>query len=170
MKNMHTRHHYNVLFLFFFKNKLKITIGMSKHNHKDKIDISHISFIKRPKINKKSKQHREMATKALIQPQIRVSHLSPPLPNSIEMMIRNNNIINSPRNFNKISRFERTIFASSQQQQSNVEISHSTSSQIKIQLYDALQGNIIFHSLLSLVGGGASQSQEIYQKKKNSRK
>lgn len=143
---------------------------MSKHNHKDKIDISHISFIKRPKINKKSKQHREMATKALIQPQIRVSHLSPPLPNSIEMMIRNNNIINSPRNFNKISRFERTIFASSQQQQSNVEISHSTSSQIKIQLYDALQGNIIFHSLLSLVGGGASQSQEIYQKKKNSRK
>ncbi|XP_015056814.1 probable plastid-lipid-associated protein 7, chloroplastic isoform X1 [Solanum pennellii] len=83
-----------------------------------------------------------MATKALIQPQIRVSHLSPPLPNTIEMMIRNNNIINSPRNFNKISRFvqQRTIFASSQQQQSNVEISHSTSSQIKIQLYDALQG------------------------------
>ncbi|XP_006351023.1 probable plastid-lipid-associated protein 7, chloroplastic isoform X1 [Solanum tuberosum] len=83
-----------------------------------------------------------MATKALIQPQIRVSHLSPPLPNTIEMMIRNN-IINSPRNFNKISRFvqQRTIFAApEQQQQSNVEVSHSTSSQVKIQLYDALQG------------------------------
>ncbi|XP_049388484.1 fibrillin-5, chloroplastic isoform X1 [Solanum stenotomum] len=83
-----------------------------------------------------------MATKALIQPQIRVSYLSPPLPNTIEMMIRNN-IINSPRNFNKISRFvqQRTIFAASeQQQQSNVEVSHSTSSQVKIQLYDALQG------------------------------
>ncbi|KAH0745670.1 hypothetical protein KY285_007327 [Solanum tuberosum] len=82
-----------------------------------------------------------MATKALIQPQIRVSHLSPPLPNTIEMMIRNN-IINSPRNFNKISRFvqQRTIFAAPEQQQhSNVEVSHSTSSQVKIQLYDALQ-------------------------------
>ncbi|KAL3323999.1 hypothetical protein AABB24_038262, partial [Solanum stoloniferum] len=101
---------------------------------------------KRPKINKKSKQHKEMATKALILPQIRVSHLSPPLPNTIEMMIRNNisatNFINFPRNFNKISRFEqqRTIFVASEQQQSNVEVSHSTSSQIKIQLYDALQG------------------------------
>ncbi|KAK4708224.1 hypothetical protein R3W88_029149 [Solanum pinnatisectum] len=87
-----------------------------------------------------------MATKALILPQIRVSHLSPPLPNTIEMMIRNNisatNFINFPRNFNKISRFvqQRTIFVASEQQQSNVEVSHSTSSQIKIQLYDSLQG------------------------------
>ncbi|XP_055817792.1 fibrillin-5, chloroplastic isoform X2 [Solanum dulcamara] len=83
-----------------------------------------------------------MATKVLMKPQI----LSPPLPNTIEMiMIRYNvsatNIIinNSPRNFNKISRFvqQRTICGAAEQQQSNVEVSQS---QIKIQLYDALQG------------------------------
>ncbi|KAK4359797.1 hypothetical protein RND71_022026 [Anisodus tanguticus] len=83
-----------------------------------------------------------MATKLLMNPQITVSQLSPPLPNTIEIMrssLSPTNINNSPRNFNKISRFgqQRTISAAEQQ---NVEVSQSTSSQIKIQLYDALQG------------------------------
>ncbi|XP_059307928.1 fibrillin-5, chloroplastic isoform X2 [Lycium ferocissimum] len=81
-----------------------------------------------------------MATKLLMKPQITVSQLSPPLPNTTEMMrssLSATNITNSTRNFNKMSRFgQRTICAAEQQ---HVEVSQSAS-QIKIQLYDALQG------------------------------
>ncbi|XP_060185409.1 fibrillin-5, chloroplastic isoform X1 [Lycium barbarum] len=81
-----------------------------------------------------------MATKLLMKPQITVSQLSPPLPNTTEMIrssLSATNIINSTRNFNKMSRFgQRTICAAEQQ---HVEVSQSAS-QIKIQLYDALQG------------------------------
>lgn len=78
-----------------------------------------------------------MATKVLMKPQIKVSQLSPPLPNTIEGMIRSN-FISRPRNFHKISRFvqQRTILCA-EQQQNNVEVSQS---QIKIHLYHALQG------------------------------
>lgn len=83
-----------------------------------------------------------MATKLLMKPQMTVSQLSPPLPNTIEMIRSNISAtnINSPRNFNKISRFgqQRTICAA---EQHDVEVSQSTaSSKIKIQFYDALQG------------------------------
>ncbi|CAN4081125.1 unnamed protein product [Withania somnifera] len=84
-----------------------------------------------------------MAAKLLMKPQMTVSQLSPPLLNPIEMMRSNISATNitSPRNFNRISRFGQqwTICAASEQQ--NVEVSQSTaSSQIKIELYDALQG------------------------------
>ncbi|KAM3290246.1 fibrillin-5, chloroplastic isoform X1 [Capsicum chacoense] len=85
-----------------------------------------------------------MATRLLMKTQMTASQLSPPFPNTIE--ISRNNIsatnINNPRNFNKISRFgqQRTIFCAAAEQQ-NVEVSQSTaSSQVKIQLYDFLQG------------------------------
>ncbi|MCD7457644.1 Fibrillin-5, chloroplastic [Datura stramonium] len=84
-----------------------------------------------------------MATKVLMKPQITVSQLSPPLPNTTEMIMRSSNLPatnnNSRRNFNNISRFgqQRTISAA---EQHNVELSPSTASQIKIQLYHALQG------------------------------
>ncbi|PHT31862.1 putative plastid-lipid-associated protein 7, chloroplastic [Capsicum baccatum] len=85
-----------------------------------------------------------MATRLLMKTQMTASQLSPPLPNTIEISRINISAtnINNPRNFNKISRFgqQRTIFCAAAEQQ-NVEVSPSTaSSQVKIQLYDVLQG------------------------------
>ncbi|KAF3654290.1 putative plastid-lipid-associated protein 7, chloroplastic [Capsicum annuum] len=85
-----------------------------------------------------------MATRLLMKTQMTASQLSPPLSNTIEISRSNISAtnINNPRNFNKISRFgqQRTIFCAAAEQQ-NVEVSQSTaSSQVKIQLYDVLQG------------------------------
>ncbi|XP_019226199.1 PREDICTED: probable plastid-lipid-associated protein 7, chloroplastic isoform X2 [Nicotiana attenuata] len=88
-----------------------------------------------------------MATKLVVKPQITVSHLSPPSPNSIEILRSQRNTVSatSPRlNFKKISRFgdwsfaQRTISLNNKAaEQQNVS---TDASQIKIELYDALQG------------------------------
>nr|XP_016514360.1 PREDICTED: probable plastid-lipid-associated protein 7, chloroplastic isoform X1 [Nicotiana tabacum] len=92
-----------------------------------------------------------MATKLVVKPQITVSHLSPPLPNSIEMLRTQKSTVSATNNNNKkFSRFgdwsfaQRTISLNKAAEQQNVQVSESDfradASQIKIELYDALQG------------------------------